>query len=95
MRKVTKKSIEAFNNNENFRLSNTEVVVNSFGTSLFLFGNKIAFKDRDGDLFISNCGWKSATTKERLNGLHGVSIQQRKGEWYLNGNKWDGSTIKI
>jgi hypothetical protein len=42
---------------------------------------------------ISNAGWFSKTTKERLNGLYGVSISQKAGEWYLNGIKWGGHWI--
>ena len=34
-------------------------------------------------------------TKERLNGLHGVSITQKNFIWYLNGKKWNGNLIKI
>jgi hypothetical protein len=64
------------------------------GQSLWLFGNKIAEKRADG-LYITNAGWFSATTKERLNALPSVSIYQAKKEWYLNGNKWDGKWIKI
>lgn len=95
MRKVTEKSIEAFNNNANFKLSNTEVIAEDGVTKLVLFGNVIAIRDANGDLFITSCGWRSATTKERLNGLPGVSISQRKGDWYLNGNKWDGQLIQV
>lgn len=59
------------------------------GTALFLFGNKIAEWRPDG-LWISNAGWKSNTTKERLNALPGVSIHQKDFAWFLNGKKWDG-----
>ncbi len=74
----------------------TLTVGNSFtnGSQLFLHGNKIAEKGADG-LYITNAGWQSNTTKERLNGLPNVSIYQAKGEWYLNGNRWDGKLTKI
>jgi hypothetical protein len=62
---------------------------------LKLFGNKIAAIESDGRLWISNAGWDTKTTKERLNGLPGVSIQQKKGEWYLNGNQWDGNPTYV
>ena len=32
-------------------------------------------------------GYKTNTTKERLNGIPGVCIQQKKGVWYLNGKE--------
>jgi hypothetical protein len=37
----------------------------------------------------------SRTTKERLNGLTGVEIRQAKKKWFLNGQEWDGSWIKV
>jgi hypothetical protein len=35
------------------------------------------------------------TTKERLNGFNMVDIVQKDFEWYLNGELWDGSLIKV
>jgi hypothetical protein len=35
------------------------------------------------------------TTKERLNGLTGISIQQVRGNWFLNGRAWDGEWINV
>lgn len=49
----------------------------------------------DKTVFITNAGWQSNVTKERLNGLHNVSICQKKGVWYLNGQQWDGKLIKV
>jgi len=37
----------------------------------------------------------SVTTKERLNGLPNVSIYQFNFKWFLNGEEWDGSRIKV
>lgn len=95
MRKVTQEIARAFLNGE------TRIVGNSMtdGEKLFLHGNLIACKRMAGQtkdgLYITNAGWPSNTTKERLNGLPGVSIYQKKGVWYLNGNEWDGSFAKI
>lgn len=94
MRKITKDAIKAFNLNRNFSLSNTRVKVDEEGTKLYLHGNLIAEK-KDGELFIRNAGWQSNTTKERLNGLHGVSICQKDWTWFLNGKEWDGKRIKV
>jgi hypothetical protein len=30
-----------------------------------------------------------------LNGLDGVSIQQKAGIWYLNGKEWEGELIDV
>jgi hypothetical protein len=64
------------------------------GSILLLFGNKIAEHRSDG-LWITNCGYQTNTTKNHLNKLEGVSIYQKNWEWYLNGEKWDGSWIKV
>lgn len=97
MRKITQQSIDAFENARPFRGGNTVVIVLPNVTVLEFHGNRIAFKynDPDNTLAITNCGWFSATTKERLNGISGVNIQQKKGKWYLNGEEWDGYLTDI
>jgi hypothetical protein len=102
MRQITADAVSAFNNNRNFKRSNTEVRVidEDLGiyhikrTDLRLHGNLIAWKNNEGT-FISTCGWNSVTTKERLNGLYGVNIYQKNFIWYLNGEAWNGGPIKI
>lgn len=97
MRKITKKSIEAFLNAKKFKKSNTEVRVLPNVTVLILFDNEIAYKynDPQNTLMITDAGWQTNTTKERLNGLPNVSIHQKNRQWYLNGEKWDGELIDI
>lgn len=67
----------------------------SDGDGLYLFGNRIAWWDLNNRLWIDTCGWKSATTKERLNAIPGVKIVQKNRVWYLNGKEWDGNAIRI
>lgn len=97
MRKITQMAINAFMNVQEFKMSNTRVVVLPDVTILSLFGNEIAyrFNDADNTISITNADYFTNTTKERLNGIPGVNIQQRKGNWYLNGNLWDGKWINI
>jgi hypothetical protein len=66
-------------------------------TILLLHGNEIAYRYNDVDrtLSITDCGWQSVTTKERLNGIPNVQIQQRNFEWFLNGKQWNGNLIDI
>ena len=90
MRVTTEKICNAFENRRALKLGNSF----TDGTSLWLFGNEIAQWREDG-IWITNAGWNSATTKERLNGLTGVSIQQRAGSWYLNGNLWQGEWTSV
>ena len=90
MRKITREIVNAFQNSRSLTIGNSR----TNGESLWLFGNKIAEIRRDG-LWITNAGWESMTTKERLNGLSGIDIRVRRGTWYLNGFEWDGSWTHI
>lgn len=90
MRKITKQVVGAFMRHERCDKGNTW----TDGENLYLFGNKIAKWDLNG-VCITNCGWFSSTTKERLNAITGVKIVQKNWVWYLNGKEWDGSWIRI
>jgi hypothetical protein len=90
MRKVTRDIANAFYKGEAKKISNTT----TDGESIWLFGNMIA-KKLHGSLWITNAGWQSNTTKERLNGLEGVSIQTIKGAWFLNGKQWSGGWVEV
>lgn len=83
------KAIEAFLQHKNKKDGNTV----SEADELRLFGNTIA-EWRDGELWITNDGWFTRTTKDRLCKL-GVRIHQEKGKWFLFGKIWDGDWINI
>jgi hypothetical protein len=91
MRKVTKMVSSAFLNGRSAKMGNTE----TDGTAMYLHGNKIAWWDEAGDLWIITCGWGTVTTRDRLNALWGVSVTQKNWALYLNGEEWDGKPIKI
>ena len=97
MRQITLDAVYAFMNAEKFKRDNTEVEVFENVTVLKLFGNKIAYlyNGPERTLSITNAGWFTNTTKERLNAIPVVHIKQRKGEWYLNGEVWDGKLIDV
>lgn len=97
MKKITREAINAFYTpRTDFNKSNTIVEGDLEESKLYLFGNLIAiYNHYRHETHISNAGWQSVTTKERLNGLTGVSIVQRKGDWYLNGELWDGSWVTV
>ena len=97
MRQITKQSINAFLNASTFSKQNMIVEVLPNVTILKLHNNPIAYlyNDPNRTLSITNAGWKSNTTKERLNALPNVSIVQRNFVWYLNGKEWDGNLIEI
>ena len=94
-KKITQQSVRKFLDRTPFKKDNTEVVKEDSIYYLKLFGNKIAALESNGKMWISNAGWDSKTTKERLNELPGVNIRQSKGEWYLNNLQWDGKPIYI
>ena len=76
-----------------FKRGNTEVRVLPNVSVLLLHGNEIAYRYNDPErtLSVTNAGWFSVTTKERLNAIDGVSINQKNWLWYLNGEAWDGN----
>jgi hypothetical protein len=95
MRKITKEAVSAFLERRTFRKSNMSVEAGFERWVLKLHGNTIATIDELGVLSISNAGWASNTTKERLNGIPGVRIHQKNWTWYLNGEVWDGNWKRI
>ena len=97
MRQITKDSISAFMSAKKFNRQNMQVEVLPNVTLLKLHNNIISYRYNDPQrtLSITNCGWFSNTTKERLNALEGVSIQQKAFKWYLNGVEWDGQLTDI
>ena len=50
------------------------------------FGDMTLWKE----LWITAAGWRTNTTKERLNAFNGVNIYQKDFQWYLNGEAWNG-----
>jgi len=87
MRKITEDAAGAFHAGKEFKRGNTVVRVGTNEVAMFLHGNKIAML-QDGVLYISSAGYETNNTKERLNGLNGVEIQQKNRNWYLNGRRW-------
>jgi len=101
-RKITTEAVASFLNGKAFRCDNTCVEVRPFqcdkedSVILVLFGNPIArYKVADRVLYVCDGNHQTVTTKDRLNGLPGVSVHQKAGQWYLNGEKWDGYWTKI
>lgn len=89
-RKVTTSIVSAFIAGNSLKVSNSS----TDGNKLYLHGNLIAEKRKDG-IYITNAGWFSNTTKERLNAIPNVSIYQKNRVWYLNGKQWDGKLTKV
>ncbi len=90
MRQITRDIVNAFQNSRSLRIDNSR----TDGQSLWLFDNKIAEIRRDG-LWITNAGWDSRTTNERLNGLSGVHVRKQRGTLLLNDRVWDGRWVNV
>jgi hypothetical protein len=97
MKKITSEAIAHFYSAMDFKKSNMEVIALQNVTVLKLFGNEIAYlyNDPERTLSITNAGYFTTTTKERLNGLRGVTISQKNGVWYLNDAEWNGKLTDI
>jgi hypothetical protein len=97
MKKITKESVSAFMNAKKFKKGNMSVEVLPNVTILKLHNNEIAYKYNDPKktISITNCGWATNTTKERLNGIPNVNIYQKNFEWYLNDKKWNGDLVDV
>jgi hypothetical protein len=94
-RKITIESVDKFLSKETFRKSNMSVDEVNGVYRLKLHGNTIATIDQFNMLSISNAGWQSNTTKERLNGIPHVHIKQKNYQWYLNGVEWNGEWTRV
>ena len=95
MRKITREAVDKFLRKETFRKSNMAVEEQYGIFKLKLHGNTIATLDEFNMLSISNAGWSSNTTKERLNGLPHVHIKQKNWNWFLNGKEWGGEWTRV
>lgn len=96
MRKITSQMQSAVYYNEDFKLSNTQVIVKDNETTVTLHGNEIYNHNREtGVKTYSTCGWESNTSKERLNALlvGNVYISQKNFVWYLVDN--ENAKLKI
>ena len=94
MRKIEQQMIDAINNNQDWKSTNTEVVSQQNGVSIvYLHGNKIA-EVGDDYLTLFDGDHQTKTTKSRLNailsefgytcGTKREYIFQKQFEWFVN-----------
>ena len=97
MRKIERQMIDAVADNiALWSKDNTKVVTVGDNTYVYLHGHMIADIDMETDtMLISACGWKTSTTKSRLNALlraftpDRAGIYQKDFQWYLNHGNGD------
>lgn len=101
---IEKQMIDAIINRKSFKSGNTEVYFQGDHFWVSLFGNKIAqghFNPPAGSQWawirLSDCGWRTYTTKSRLNALldhFGFDrIYQHKHVWYRGDEPWHTSIV--
>jgi len=95
MRKITSEAVDKFLSKTPFKKSNMQVEQVGSTFRLKLHNNTIASIDEFNMLSISNAGWSTNTTKERLNGLPHVRVQQKNWNWFLNGHEWNGEWTRV
>ena len=94
MRVIERKMINALRNNKGMKCGNTMVVWFTDHAKVYLHGNMIAqYYPSNGELFLSDCGWQTNTTKSRLNSLlqwrNLSNIYQKNWAWYRGDTKWN------
>ena len=88
MRKIEQQMIDAIKGNKNWSSGNTQVVTNLDLSNVYLYGNLIAQIDNN-TVTIFDGGWKSKTTKSRLNVIceefliAGEGVFQKDFLWYV------------
>ena len=91
MRKIEQQMVNAIRDNRHWQSGNTEVIADHDGASrVYLHDNHIA-TITETDVTIYDGGWRSVTTKSRLNSLINdlcdgrmFGVFQRKHQWYIN-----------
>lgn len=90
MRKIDRLASSAFLNKRRFKLNNTEVRIENNEANMYLHDNLIARTEK-GKTYINHCGWRTLTTKSRLNSL-GANIRMCKGTFIVNEQfEWDNN----
>ena len=95
MRKIEREMLQAIvDDREYWNKDNTSVELKDGIHSVYLHGHKIAeYTPSDSSLKVNNCGWRSNTTKSRLNTLINFicdptknGIFQKNWEWFIDIN---------
>lgn len=94
MKIIEKNMLNAISLGKNYNNGNTKVVTKNKTSYVYLFDNLIA-EITTKKVRISNCGYKTKTTKSRLNSILRVFvgdryIYQKKFKWYITGEPIEG-----
>jgi hypothetical protein len=96
MRKIEREMIEAIKTKKPYNNDNTEVSIREGILRVYLHGHLIA-QIEESELFLTDCGYKTKTTKSRLNCLlshFGFPVLYSKNyQWYIGDDMWQGNKI--
>ena len=71
--------------------NNTIGVIHDNGdVGIILHSTQVVTIFSDGSYMLYSGGWRTLTTKDRMNTYSPFSVTQRKGEWFVS--YWDGET---
>ncbi len=87
MRQVTERIAAAFASHETLRVGNTR----TDGEHVWLHGNMIVKRAEDGQVLVSNAGWYSNTTRERLSAF--CNVYQKNFRWFIAGQEYEGGWV--
>ena len=87
MKQITKKIKNAFEQGKSLKVGNTE----TDGKTVWLHGSPIVKRDFDGLIRASLAGYNTQVTRERVNGITGLSFRQKKGKAVLNDQEINSS----
>ena len=89
MRKETRHIMTAFLAGKSCYLARTR----TDGTTVYLHGNRIAWREPNGDICMTLAGWGTVTTRERLNGLCELLMDKRPYNQRKNVQYFDDTEI--
>lgn len=77
-------------------LNNTRLVrVDADTIAVALHGTFVVTYHRSGRVTVDSGGWRTVTTKDRINRFAPVHVQQRRGEWYVGDGAFrDGMQVQ-
>lgn len=104
MRKTDQEMVSAVRNCQQIKTGSTQVLDATIdgvpGVGVYLHGNLIATLNWKGDFTLQDAGWRTATTKSRLNALilglrlPMTTIYQSQGTWYYDhAHEWTGGVF--
>ena len=94
-RKISLEAAEALEDHRPYKKDNTEVrQLGRDKSRLYLHGSAIA-EMRGDEIYVTDAGCPTSTTKERLNALPDVRVHTQRGQLYLNGEKWSGNWARV